>query len=207
MARICVASLSDYNAGLLLGDWIDLDGKDADDVGEEIAAMLRTSKHPNVTVTCPTCDGDSAVRAAVELSRRGTHTEHCDCRGRGVVPSAEEWSIHDYDDCPNMGENPSLEALLEQVRLLDEHGDAWTAYVSCVGADYATEEGFEEARAGEADSELAWVEQYLDDAGVLDEMPENLRSYFDAERYLRDMKLGGDVSFEYVNGIYYAFYN
>lgn len=207
MARIYVASLSDYNAGLLLGEWIDLDGKDADDVGEEIAAMLRTSKHPNVTVTCPACDGDSAVRAAVELSRRGTHTEHCDCRGRGVVPSAEEWSIHDYDDCPEMGENPSLEDLCEQVRLIEEHGDAWRAYIEWRYVSDVSESDFEDCRAGEADSEEDWIDNFLEETGVLDEMPENLRSYFDSSRYLRDMKLNGDVSLEYVNGTTYAFWN
>ncbi len=39
-ARIYVASLSDYNAGRLVGAWIDLNGKDTDEVQEEIAAML-----------------------------------------------------------------------------------------------------------------------------------------------------------------------
>ncbi len=45
MARIYVASLSDYNAGNLHGTWIDLDGKDAEAVQEEIAAMLAESKN------------------------------------------------------------------------------------------------------------------------------------------------------------------
>lgn len=38
--RIYVASLSDYNTGRLIGRWIDLDGKDADDIGAAIAEML-----------------------------------------------------------------------------------------------------------------------------------------------------------------------
>ena len=195
MARIYVASLSDYNAGVLLGEWIDLDGKDADDVQGEIAAMLRRSKHPNVRVPCPGCEHER-------------DSQRCQpCSGYGTVPSAEEWSIHDYDDCPDMGENPSLDDLLEQVRLIEDHGDAWIAYVENVGSQYATESGFEDARAGEADSELAWCEQFLDDTGTLDDMPENLRSYFSTEAYLRDMKLGGDVSFERVNGTVFAFWN
>lgn len=40
--RIYVASLSDYNAGILHGAWIDAD-QDADDIREEIAAMLDES--------------------------------------------------------------------------------------------------------------------------------------------------------------------
>lgn len=44
--RIYVASLSDYNAGRLHGVWIDLEGKDSEDVWEEINAMLRASSEP-----------------------------------------------------------------------------------------------------------------------------------------------------------------
>ena len=43
--RIYVASLSDYNAGRMLGDWIVLTG-DPDETHEAIAAMLATSQEP-----------------------------------------------------------------------------------------------------------------------------------------------------------------
>lgn len=43
--------------------------------------------------------------------------------------------------------------------------------------------------------------------GTLGAIPENLRSYFDTESYLRDMKLGGDVCFEEIDGTVYAFWN
>ena len=45
--NIYVASLSDYNSGRLVGAWIDCEGKDAEDLQAEIAAMLATSKEPN----------------------------------------------------------------------------------------------------------------------------------------------------------------
>lgn len=45
--RIYVASLSDYNAGELLGEWIELVGKDAEQVNAEIEAMLsRSTEEP-----------------------------------------------------------------------------------------------------------------------------------------------------------------
>ena len=44
--RIYVACLASYNAGTLHGVWIDLDGKDADEVHEEIQAMLKASGEP-----------------------------------------------------------------------------------------------------------------------------------------------------------------
>lgn len=40
MARIYVANLGDYNAGRLIGRWIDVDGLDAEDIAEEIATMM-----------------------------------------------------------------------------------------------------------------------------------------------------------------------
>ncbi|WP_164090762.1 antirestriction protein ArdA, partial [Stenotrophomonas maltophilia] len=55
--RIYVACLASYNAGVLHGEWIDLEGRDADDVRDEIARILRESPHPNVTVDCPDCGG------------------------------------------------------------------------------------------------------------------------------------------------------
>jgi antirestriction protein len=47
MGKIYVASLADYNAGILHGAWIDLDGKDAEDVNAEITEMLRGSSMSN----------------------------------------------------------------------------------------------------------------------------------------------------------------
>lgn len=43
MLRIYVASLSDYNAGILHGVWIDCEGKSADDIMDEVRAMLKAS--------------------------------------------------------------------------------------------------------------------------------------------------------------------
>lgn len=44
--RIYVASLSDYNSGRLVGEWIDLDGKSVEDVESEIQNMLKGSEMP-----------------------------------------------------------------------------------------------------------------------------------------------------------------
>lgn len=47
--RIYVASLSDYNAGILHGAWVDV--TDADTMREQIAAMLKES--PSASEECP----------------------------------------------------------------------------------------------------------------------------------------------------------
>lgn len=45
--KIYVACLASYNAGTLHGKWIDLEGKDVDEVNEEIQAMLTDSPEPD----------------------------------------------------------------------------------------------------------------------------------------------------------------
>ncbi len=44
---------------------------------------------------------------------------------------------------------------------------------------------------GRADQYAA---EYIEDSGLLDDMPENLRYYFDVESFARDMLLSGDIN-------------
>jgi len=44
--RAYIACLASYNAGTLYGEWIDLAGKDADEIREEIEAILAKSPQP-----------------------------------------------------------------------------------------------------------------------------------------------------------------
>ncbi|MCF6238051.1 MAG: antirestriction protein ArdA [Candidatus Marinimicrobia bacterium] len=39
-----------------------------------------------------------------------------------------------------------------------------------------------------------YAEEYINDCGLLSELPENLRYYFDVEAFARDMVLGGDIT-------------
>jgi len=194
--RVYFASLSDYNNGRLHGVWVDLEGLDETEIQDEINAMLRTSRYPNVVHKCSECNGG------------GTSCGVCGvCGGKGEYHGAEEWAIHEYENMQDMGENPSLSDLVEYARLKDEHGDAWDAYVECVGKQYATEDDFQEKYAGEADSERDWVEQWIDDSGMLEGVSDSLTRYFDYDAYLRDMRMGGELSFERINGTVYAFWN
>lgn len=40
----------------------------------------------------------------------------------------------------------------------------------------------------------AYAEDYIEDTGLLAEIPEHLQFYFDVERFARDMVLGGDIT-------------
>ncbi|MDF1848269.1 MAG: antirestriction protein ArdA [Parvibaculaceae bacterium] len=52
-------------------------------------------------------------------------------------------------------------------------------------------------------SALEYAENYLEDTGLLDQIPENLRFYFDTESFARDLLLGGDITELEINGTAY----
>lgn len=49
----------------------------------------------------------------------------------------------------------------------------------------------------------SYAENYIEDIGLLDEMPENLRYYFDTEAFARDMLLSGDINEVEIQGTTY----
>lgn len=51
----------------------------------------------------------------------------------------------------------------------------------------------EDAYLGSAHTLRDWAEQWADDIGLLHGIPEDLRYYFDHERWARDGCLGGDI--------------
>jgi len=49
-----------------------------------------------------------------------------------------------------------------------------------------------------------YAEEYITDSGLLDDMPENLRYYFDVEAFARDMLLSGDINEVEIMGTTYV---
>ncbi|MGR3967849.1 antirestriction protein ArdA [Pseudomonas sp. 910_23] len=206
--KMYAACLASYNNGTHHGEWFDLEEfiDDVEGLQEAIAAkVLRTSRFPNVMVDCPECDGPVASTSTCDAG-----DYHCPvCDGSGKVPSAEEWAAHDYDGegLSGFGEYPNLEELLEHVRLCTEHGDQWLAYVEWQGATNATEDDFEECRLGTCESPQAYFEESLEESGLLNEVPKELRAYIDFESYARDQEMSGGYHFEEFGGTTYVFSN
>jgi len=63
--------------------------------------------------------------------------------------------------------------------------EAKAAYIDCFGS--WDNSGFEEAYSGEWDSDTALAEDFIESTGMLSEMPDNLRSYFDTAAFTRDL--------------------
>ncbi len=168
--NIYVASLSDYNAGILHGKWINLDNnKTYEEVMEEVKTMLAAS---------PTAKEEG-------------------------LP-AEEWAIHDFELPFKVEEFTGIEEIITQLELIEEHGNAWLAWVNIVGEHYATLENFEDNFIGEYESLEDYCWQYIEDTGVFKDCP-MLENYFDMEAYARDVSF--DINSWDIEGICYIFTN
>ena len=68
----------------------------------------------------------------------------------------------------------------------DEAEEAKGVYIDWMGS--WDRDHFEESYAGSGyESEQDYAEQFIDEVGYLDEMPEHLRAYFDYEAFARDL--------------------
>lgn len=190
--RIYVACLASYNNGVLHGAWIDAD-QDADTIQAEIAAMLRQSRFPNVLVDCPDCEGEGG---------------ECEtCKGKGKVPSAEEYAIHDYDDFGKVkiGEYESIETVAAIAEALSEHGEVFAVaydYHNDIGAAL---EDVDDYYHGHYSNAEAWAEEYWNESGMMERVPEELRGYIDLERWASDMLIDTFRSEEASDGGVYIF--
>lgn len=197
--RVYIADLAAYNSGILHGKWVDAD--DADILRDEIAVMLRQSPCPNVMVSCPECD-----RRAATVLFASSYDKCSTCDGSGMVPSAEEWAIHDYEGfgaiADMLDESPDINTLAHHANMIVEHGDAWIAYVNDVHIDFANEEDFSDHYAGEYDSEADYAEEVFED---IFDIPENLRYYIDYVRIARDLGFDGYRFINSGHGTVYVF--
>lgn len=171
--RIYVACLASYNNGRLHGRWIDCDGKDADELQEEVNAILRSSPYPNVTV------------------------EH---EGR-EVPSAEEFAIHDHEGFPrnSVEEYTPLSDIAEMVEALETLEDHQLVGFRFLLANDSTTTV---AEAVEKADDVQWSEEspkdavatFYDETGQTDGLPEWVQNHVDWESLARDWEASGSLT-------------
>ena len=165
--RIYVASLSDYNAGILHGAWIVAD-QDADMIHQEITEMLIASP---------------ATKQYGDI--------------------AEEWSIHDTDGFPNLGENPQLETVATIGQAIAEHGDAFTAWIDNSSYNAEHPENFREEYSGEYESVKDYAYDFAEQSGLYSQLTDmNMDGFVDWEAYGESLLQDGWYCSSPTGGIY-----
>jgi antirestriction protein len=196
--EVWIACLASYNAGRLIGEWVD--ATDIDNLTEAVERI----KHAAVV----------AARGAGE--------------GVMYFPVPEEFAIHDYNNFPDtlvsqLGEYPDWKTIVSIAKMIEDHGDKFVAYINACEIDLSEADSiegkFEEASKGEWESEKAYAEEYLEDMGILGEsrkhpgghdfhpaIPEEWQQYFDLKSWSDDnLFRHGSYTFVQVNGQGYVF--
>ncbi len=167
--RIYVASLTDYNSGLLHGEWIDAT-QDPDDIFDDIQSMLATSP----------ANRRRGYRVSVPAPR----------------PVAEEWAIHDFDNFGTLTlhEHERIQDVSVAAQLIEEHGEIAAEVIAYVGGlDQLDEarEHLDDRFMGTFEDLEEWAIGQLED--VLAGVPQFLHSYIDYQSYGRDAEMSGDI--------------
>jgi antirestriction protein len=115
--------------------------------------------------------------------------------------AAEEYAIHDFEGFSRYlpSESADFELTCAIGAAIVEHGRVFTVYLEHVGFPSDLQrlpellEGFSESYQGAYESIEDWAGQYLEDIGLLQQVPESLRGYIDLEIWARDAELNGDI--------------
>lgn len=106
---------------------------------------------------------------------------------KSPIQKAEEWAIHDYDGFGfiRLHENESLETVAEYAEFIAAHGNLGLAVLENFDIETASTM-LEEHYQGVYDSEVdfAW---YLFEECYSNDIPENLKYYFDYAAFARDL--------------------
>ena len=121
---------------------------------------------------------------------------HAACKKLHADEIDPEFMFQDCDCIPNSlySEGCLDDKIFEWLELDDYERDYVQAYWDCVDPD-AEIDAIKDAYQGTYESELQYMEEWIESTGMLSQIPEYLRHYFDAESYLRDCKINGDVNF------------
>jgi antirestriction protein len=130
------------------------------------------------------CDRDSdEIMADIKamLSRSPVaHTEAC-----------EEWAIHDYEGFKGLkiSEHEGIDRVAELAAAIEEHGEAFAAYIECFGDTEVDE--FEERYRGSYKNKQAFTEEHYSELIDKVEQAGLNSSYIDFEILTRDLFMSG----------------
>jgi antirestriction protein len=166
--RAWVGCLGCYNNGDLVGEWIN--GTECADL---VAAGL--TYRPNVaglaSEICRRCGAEEFW--VMDHEGFPTAVLSGECSPVHFAELTEAWEAVEFPEMvaaylENSGETVTAENLPE---LIEQAEERYTGY----------------------ETVLEYAESYLEDSGLLAEVPETLRYYVDTEAFARDLVLGGEV--------------
>jgi antirestriction protein len=109
------------------------------------------------------------------------------------IEVCEEWAIHDYEGFEGItiSENEDLDRVVELAQKLEEHGEAFAAYLEHYNEDDIND--FEERYVGCYKSKQDYAEEYYEESGMIKQVEEaGLKAcYIDFEAIARDMFIDG----------------
>jgi antirestriction protein len=198
--RFYAACLASYNNGELHGVWIDASA-DTDDMAAPIAAMLRASRFPNVTVQCVDCDGHGIAAGAAFADSTPCPT----CKGFGSVASAEEWAIHDREGLGDIGEYAGLDGIAARIELIDLADEI--GLPAAVAMEFASDrrtgdeltgdelkDALQDAYVGSAESWKDFVQEQVEATHDMTSVPDWLEYHIDWDSMARDWEVSGDYN-------------
>ena len=178
--RAYIANLGLYNEGEILGEWVSFPLDDAN--REELLIRLKLAHR----------DDSGELVSGYQDSTGAIY---------------EEYIVLDYDS----DEEFPTDKFGEYVSFaeLNDHAERFVAFDDCeklafraaVEEFYTLEEAFEKVENGDyrvyhnCDTMADVAEAYADETGMLEEIPERLRGYFDFEAFGRDMEIEGTFIF------------
>lgn len=226
---IWIGCLAAYNDGRLHGEWVEVT-TDPDDLWEAIHRIQKTSPCPNVIRQDFTCSDCGHEFLSTQHYADGSFAKTCPgytqkptgfgkCESESIVAaskpyrSSEEHFIAGSDGFPDgftVEEYHDIDELCEVVEVLEsDEGDAIVAFMGHHCGNYSVSEAkgkFDDGvYRGKWNSLEDYMEDYLESAGTLESIPENLRYYFDVKAYARDMEINGDVYTVDASGGVYVF--
>ncbi|AEJ93434.1 anti-restriction protein [Mycobacterium phage Benedict] len=177
MAKIYVADLAAYNAGVLHGVWIDLEGKTVNEVEDEIHVMMREGQRLYVPRT---------------LSPHEEWAIH-DYEGFGDIRISEHedlGTLLDLSEAIEKHGDPFVAWISEAVGDIGYFADV---------ADAVSQ--FEDCFVGPMTLEDYAYEYASEVLGLKD----TALDYFNYEKFANDLSMSGDMTEVYYNGVDYVF--
>jgi len=211
--RIYVADLGAYNAGILRGEWIDLNFETVEAVNEKIDNMLANSPESNVIrqkYDCSACGQSGRVDIRDTPITKCPHCgETTDCKIGKSYPSAEEFAIHDHEGFPgsSVGEYSSITEVMDLVDFLEncDHGAEVAAAALSYFSDLNDARSAVENYAGHHTNAEDFAYGYVEDTGMFKDVPQELEQFFDYAAFGRSMIM--DMVEVQANGGIHLFHN